>query len=393
MQDALGNTTTYQSEYNDPTKEFFSKNRRSANWKGQRVQEDYHNRQGRLKRQVVNGKTQVDIKYDTINRVDYITNVRGFTTQIERDEFENIKSITHPDGSKQSYTYSPVHLGLTKSVDPLGIETQYQRDDKGNLIKRIEAQALLMLAPPLIPVTTKGKSLPLPTKVAMATLTVLGRWATMRQGILKRWQIRKDIKAPINMTVWATSPFTPMAMATVRAISMMRQVTYYRKPMPMVIPRSINMMIKALAKAIDENGNATDYQYDLAGRLTGITHAEGGTYRISYNGQGQAVKETDEDGRSTEIRYDNFLRMQAHKDGKGNVTSYNYNLTDGNPGSLSAPTETTYPTFKVQQRYDNMERPTTQTVLNPTEQGTEGLITNNKYDKRGQLIETPMKTK
>lgn len=87
MQDALGNTTTYQSEYNDPTKEFFSKTVGPQTEAGQRVQEDYHNRQGRLKRQVVNGKTQVDIKYDTINRVDYITNVRGFTTQVERDEF------------------------------------------------------------------------------------------------------------------------------------------------------------------------------------------------------------------------------------------------------------------------------------------------------------------
>ena len=66
MQDALGNTTTYQSEYNDPTKEFFSKTVGPQTEAGQRVQEDYHNRQGRLKRQVVNGKTQVDIKYDTI---------------------------------------------------------------------------------------------------------------------------------------------------------------------------------------------------------------------------------------------------------------------------------------------------------------------------------------
>ena len=389
MQDALGNTTTYQSEYNDPTKEFFSKTVGPQTEAGQRVQEDYHNRQGRLKRQVVNGKTQVDIKYDTINRVDYITNVRGFTTQVERDEFENIKSIIQPDGSKQSYTYSPIHLGLTKSVDPLGVETQYQRDDKGNLIKRIEAAGTADARTTTYTRNDKGQ---------ITAITYQGSNGNPDS----TWQMSYDAAGNIKTVTdpeghQSAYQYDRMGNLTVYTDGNGNSTRYqYDAAGNLLSQTDANGHTTqyqyddkgVLSKAIDENGNATDYQYDLAGRLTGITHAEGGTYRISYNGQGQAVKETDEDGRSTEIRYDNFLRMQAHKDGKGNVTSYNYNLTDGNPGSLSAPTETTYPTFKVQQRYDNMERPTTQTVLNPTEQGTEGLITNNKYDKRGQLIET-----
>ena len=53
----------------------------------------------------------------------------------------------------------------------------------------------------------------------------------------------------------------------------------------------------------------------------------------------------------------------------GNITQYSYTLPDGSNaggvGALFDPTETRYPTFTQSQRYDPLERPTSQTLLNP----------------------------
>ncbi|MCA3174272.1 MAG: RHS domain-containing protein, partial [Burkholderiales bacterium] len=142
--------------------------------------------------------------------------------------------------------------------------------------------------------------------------------------------------------------------------------------------------------ATDARGQQIQASYDALNRRLNLTNPVGGVHKLQYNAQGLPITETDEDGRTTQAEFDNFLRISKQVDGLGNITQYSYALPDGSNaggvGALFDPTETRFPTFTQQQRYDLLERPTSQTLLNPNSLGTEGLVSSATHDKRGQVL-------
>ncbi|MDO9190418.1 MAG: hypothetical protein Q7U24_11130, partial [Sulfurimicrobium sp.] len=144
-----------------------------------------------------------------------------------------------------------------------------------------------------------------------------------------------------------------------------------------------------LTRYTDARAKASQAAYDAMNRLTQITNPVGGMFKLQYNGQGLPIQVSDEDGRSRQIEFDNFLRITKQLDGLGNVTEYSYNIPDGSGngtlGALHSPVEIKYPTFTERQRYDQRERPTSQTLLNPNALGTDNLVSGTEYDKRGRI--------
>ncbi|MCE4554264.1 hypothetical protein [Pelomonas cellulosilytica] len=134
-----GGETEYLFEYDDVNKQFASKVTGPETDAGRRVEHFTHNRVGKLVRYIVNGRTENEVRFDTANRIEISTNLRGFTTRVTRDEFEQVVKVELPGGATRTSKYSPLHLQLTEYVDEAGVKTTYEHDARGNLQKRTEA--------------------------------------------------------------------------------------------------------------------------------------------------------------------------------------------------------------------------------------------------------------
>lgn len=393
---ADGGITDYSFDYDDVNKQFISKITGPETAAGRRSEDYTHNRVGKLVRSIINGRTDTEIRYDTGARIDISTNARGFTSRTARNEFDQVVEVQFPDGSNQKRAYSALHLGLTEATDELGIKTQYQYDAKGNLLKKIEAAGLPEERITDYEVNALGQT----TKVTRKGRTEANGTVTPDA----TWQIDYDAQGQISKT---TDPEGNL-----------RQYTYDRTGKLAIYTdpkgNTTRYQLDAeghLSKLTDALGRVRSYQYDKVGNLiqktdargkavqmaydamnrpTQTTNPVGGIYKLQYNAQGLPISETDEDGRIQRSEFDNFLRLTKQIDGLGNTTEYGYNIADGTNagslGSLYSPTETKYPTFTERLRFDERERPTSQTLLNPNSGGVEGLVNTNQYNKRGRVI-------
>jgi len=390
-----GGITDYSFDYDDTNKQFASKITGPETAAGRRVESYTHNRSGKLVRVLVNGRVDKEVRYDTGSRTRIETNARGFTSRITNNEFDQVLEVALPDGASKKRSYSTQHLGLTEVVDELGYKTQYQYDAKGNLVKLLEAAATVDQRVTeyvrnglgqLVQSTRKGGTEINGTVTADAT-----------------WTIEYDVLGQVSKTT------DPEGKVRQYAYDHAGNLVRFTDPLGFSTRYEVDAGGNLL-KASDALGRVWAYQYDRVGNLTTETNARnkavqnaydamnrqaqrlnevGGTYKMQYNGQGLPVSETDEDGRTSVAEFDAFLRLTREIDGMGNVTEYNYNIADGSAagtlGSLGAPTEIKFPTYTQRQRYDQAERPTSDTVLNPNSLGTEGLVSSSEYDKRGQM--------
>ena len=391
-----GGVTDYVFDYDDTNKQFISKITGPETAAGRRVADFTHNRVGKLVRRIVNGRTDEEIRYDIGARSEINTNARGFVTRTTRNEFDQPVEVAYPDGGIYKRAYSALHLEMTQETDELGIKTQYQHDTKGNLLKKIEA------------VGTPDERTTEYTRNSLGQLTSLTRKGRVEANGVSTpdaaWQFAFDDQGQISQT---TDPegntrryqydrsgnlisFTDPRGNTTRyevdaegrlvktTDALSRSRTYQRDK------------VGNVTLATDARGQQIQASYDALNRRLNLTNPVGGIHKLQYNAQGLPISETDEDGRITQAEFDNFLRLSKQIDGLGNITQYSYALPNGSNaggvGALFDPTETRYPTFTQQQRYDSLERPTSQTLLNPNSLGTEGLVSGNTYDKRGQVL-------
>lgn len=391
-----GAVTDYVFEYDDTNKQFISKITGPETEAGRKVEDYTHNRSSKLVRRIVNGQTFEEVRYDTGNRVELTTNARGFTTRTTRNEFDQAVRVDYPDGGSALRTFSALHLQLVEQTDELGVKTRYEYDARGNLLKKVEAAGLpeervteyeLDAQGRATRITFKGRTETdasiTPDAVWQLEYDVLGNISrsTDPEGVLRRYSYDRagNLVAYTNANgqVWNYG-FDGNGNLTVETDPLGRSNHYsYDK-------------VGNQQKYVNARGKAVLAAFDAMDRNIRITNEVGGIYQIRYNGQGLPVSETDEDGRTSRAEFDNFLRLSKEIDGLGHVTEYGYSLADGSDngslGALFEPTEIQYPTYTERRRLDERERNTNRTLLNPTSQGTEGLVSSNTYDKRGQMI-------
>ena len=87
--------------------------------------------------------------------------------------------------------------------------------------------------------------------------------------------------------------------------------------------------LRQLVETEDEYGNITHYNYDSAGRPTGVELPSGAESSVVYDSAGRVWKETAADGGLTTTTYDPAGRVDTVTDGEGGVTDYDYNSTTG----------------------------------------------------------------
>jgi RHS repeat-associated protein len=395
-----GGVSDFVFEYDDVNKQFTSKISGPETAAGRTSEIYTHNRVGKLVGQTLNGRAELHIKYDTGSRSEVRTNARGFGTRLTKNEFEQLVLVDQADGTSSSKTYSAQHLGLTQETDELGIVTQYQYDAKGNLTQKKQATGTSDERITNYVVNSQGQATSITRKGRTETNTT-GGTATVTPDAT--WQLEYDSLGQVKKTI------DPEGNTRQYAYDRDGNLRKYTDPRG----NSTSYEVDAagnLTKSTDALGQIQTYQYDKVGNLTQVTDARakvsqaafdamnrstkivnavGGQFQVQYNAQGMPITEIDEDGRTSRAEFDNFLRITKQLDGLGNATDYSYSIPDGTAngivGSLFDPTEIKYPTFTQRQRYDQLERLTSDTLLNPNTLGIEGLVSGTQYDKRGQI--------
>ena len=391
----VGGVTDYAFDYDDTNKQFASKITGPETAAGRRVEDYTHNRSAKLVRLIANGRTDLEVSYDTKARVETHTNARGFATRITKNEFEQVVQIDQPDGTTIKRTYSALNLQMTEAVDEASVKTQFQYDAKGNLLKKIEAVGTTDERVTEYAVNSFGQ---------IVKLTCKGR--TEANGTVTPdafWQFEYDAQGQINKTT------DPEGNVRQYVYNRMGNLASYTDPQDHAT-RYATDAGGNLVKLTDAQGRVWTYTYDKVGNLTTFTDARGkqtkasfdamnrrlqtinavgGVAKSQYNALGLPVLLTDEDGRTSQAEFDNFLRLTRLRDGLGNKTDFSYTIPDGtNAGALGAlgtPTEIKYPTFTQRNRLDERERPTSKTLLNTNSLGTESLVRSTAYDARGQV--------
>ena len=393
---ADGAVTDFVFEYDDANKQFISKVTGPQTDAGRRVEDLTHNRVGKPVRHIVNGRTDLEVAYDTGARAEVQTNARGFRTRQVRNEFDQIVRAEHPDGAIEQMAYSALNLQLTEVTDPSGNKTRYEQDTLGNLVRKIEAVGLPEQRTTTYQVNARG----LPERI-----TYLGRVEVNGQITPDAvWQITWDDLGQISQTT------DPEGAVRRYVYDRAGNLARYTDPRGKVTAYSLDLAgdligvtdaigrtrsftldkVGRVTGQLDERGKRTQMAYDGLGRLTQITTPVGGIYKLAYNGQGLPISETDEDGRLARSEYDNFLRLVRDIDALGHQTQYAYNVADGSAsgvlGALVDPTEVQYPTYTERNRLDERERITSETLVNTNKAGQEALTLATTYDKLGRVV-------
>jgi RHS repeat-associated protein len=383
----------YKFDYDDVNKQFNSKITGPETTAGRRVEALTYNRASKLVQQVVNGRVDADVKYDTGARIETTTNARGFSRSVTKNEFSQEVAVKQEDGTSKRFSYSANHLKMTESIDEVGVNTQYFYDSRFNLIQMREAVDTLELRITDYEVNGLGQV----TKVTR-------RGRTEENGLVTPdavWQVEYDEQGQIKKT---TDPESKVRLYTYNRAGNLISYTDPRINTTRYEVDAMGHMTKSTdalnrvqryeydkvgnqVKMIDARAKSMLYAYDAMNRRKETTNQVNGVYKMQYSLEGLPTIATDEDGREQRSEFDNFLRLTKQIDGVGNVTEYGYNIADGTSngalGSLAGPTEIKYPTFTQRQRYDQRERASSNTLLNPNSQGTAVLDSFTELDKRG----------
>ena len=360
---------------------------------GRRVQGYTHNRSGKLVQFVNNGRTDDQVSYNPVARVETHTNARGFTTTLTRNQFDQVVQFGQPDGTTVYRTYSTQNLQLTEATDEAGVKTDYQYDNNGNLQQKTEAAGTPDQRVTLYTVNSLGRTI---------KLTRQGR--TESNGAVTAdavWQIEYDALGQISKTtdpegnvrqyvfdrnghlVSITDPLGHVILFGVDADGNLVKITDALGRVKSFAYDNVGN----LTQYTDARGKATQAAYDAMNRLLQSTNPVGGVSKLQYNAEGLPTSFTDADGRAIQLGFDIFLRLTQLTDALNNQTVFGYSIPDGSAagtlGSLSTPTTINYPTFTQNNRLDQRERPTSQTLNYTNSAGTQTPASSTAYDPRG----------
>ena len=383
----------YKFDYDDVNKQFNSKITGPETAAGRRIEALTYNRASKLVQQVVNGRLDAEVKYDTGARIETTTNARGFSRSVTKNEFGQEVAVKQEDGTTKRFSYSANHLKMTESIDELGFNTQYFYDSRFNLIQMKEA-----VDTPELRVTDYEVN-----QLGQVTKTTR-RGRTEANGLVTPdavWQMEYDAQGQVSKT---TDPEGKVRLYVYNRAGNLISYTDPRNHTTRYEVDAMGNMTKSTdalnrvrryeydkvgnqTKVIDARAKSMLYAYDAMNRRKETTNQVGGVFKMQYNLEGLATSSTDEDGRQQRAEFDNFLRLAKQIDGAGNVTEYGYNIADGSNngalGALDSPTEIKYPTYTERKRYDQRERSSSNTLLNPNSQGNAVLDSFSEFDKRG----------
>ncbi len=313
---------------------------------------------------------------------------RGNTTTTEYDQWKNVVSITHPDGSRMTQTWHNQYaLPLTKT-DERGVVTAYEYDAKGNLLTLTEAKGTPDQRITRYTYDEFGQVKTKTTGESTANNTAL---ATVKYNYDELGNITEMTDAENHITRY--SDFDALGNAKTqmdaRAHLLASNAQY-------TWTKTFDAAGDVLT-ILDPYGRGTTYTYTKSGDLQSLTPANGSKVTFTNNANGQPLTATDLNNKIIKMEYDKANRLFIVTDANGNKTQTHYDEQGRVKLSIDGENNSTqffyeknqlrsiqYPTFKELMDYDNRDR-----VKQTTQQANnKNYIRKRGYDQVSNLSNT-----
>ncbi|WP_342316920.1 RHS repeat-associated core domain-containing protein [Lysobacter sp. FW306-1B-D06B] len=380
-----GGLTEFDYGYDKLKKEFSITVRYPQTEGGRKIETFRFDQEGRPVTREANGKALMT-STGSGRSITYIDERNG-STQIQRDNFDEVTRIAYADGTSKSYAYEAGSTDVREFTDEAGTIWRNRWDGRGNLLDvkaaagRPEEQVteyVYNARGEAELIRRKGGSNPdgstdVDTEVRM-TRDDNGNVSEVLDGEGKRWTYEYDSQG--NLTK-ATNPLNHQWAYTYDVHGNLLTetdpnqhtvtYTYDRTDLPLTIT--------------DARGKITRIGYDAAGRESSIANHYGETYSDRFDVAGRLSASSDPIGQTAGFSYDAFGRLTKLKDGENYETLLDYVEGDGADRGGRQPGKITYPTFQRLFRYDDRKRPSLQTEVLPDDSLTIGWT----YDAVGRV--------
>lgn len=377
-----GGVTNYFFEYDATNKQFGSKITGPETGAGRRSEDLTHNRVGKLIRRTVNGRIELEVRYDTGARAQIETGSRGFATRYVRNEFDQLTETAHPDNTARKASYSTAHLQMTEETDEAGFKTQYQHDNVGNLLKTVQAVGTPDERTTEYQRNAKG----FPLKITRKGRTEVNGSITPDAVM----QLEYDAQGEISKV---TDPEGHARLYTYNRLGqLVRFVDTKGKATSMTYDADGNRLTETdplnqvstytydananQASVTDARGKVYRFDYDAKDRLVKRSDPLSGEYVSSYNAYDQTTSVLDASGKGMRMEYDALVRLVKSVDTKAQVYEMGYLEADGQDKNYKRPSTVRYPTMSRVMRYNERDRLTLQSSI----AGTETRVESFTYD-------------
>ena len=294
------------------------------------------------------GDISISYEYDASGRVTNYIDEEGNEFITEYDSAGNVVKLLDAKGNTiQENTYDELSY-LVSSTDALGIETQYNYDVVGNLIKTIESINTAREAETSYEYDKIGRiiqSVDAENGKSAYEYDAVGNIIAQIDPNGGRSEYRYDSMGRIIESI---SPLGSKKQYTYNAVGL-------------------------LEEAENARGQKTEYTYYKNGWIKSFTD-EIGTVSYTYDGNGNVLTVTDENGTITR-EYNSMNQVTKYTDFRGNTIKYSYDQI----GNLVA---LTYPGGRIV-RYSYYKNGNIKTVTD-----WDGRVTSYEYDGNSRLTKT-----
>lgn len=377
-----GRWREYTYDYNKTRKEYYTR----TTYSDGRERERWYDDTSEITREVDSRNGGYEMVREGNTRT--VTDARGLKTVKTYDEWDNLLSVTWPDGSRVRHTVEPTWSNITRSVDERGNVTTYEYDDKGQLIRLSEAVGSAAERITEYSYDAAGNQLSRKRLGDAATAEALTRYQDFDAGGSPQTIIDAEGNThslTYNLAGDITGYTAPNGGTWELAYNPAGQLTSLTDP----LGHTTTYQYDAVGNLKSRTGPApssvlTLYDYDAGDRLTALTDALGGVLTLSYDSNSGRLKRLTDATDITRYRlgYDAGGNLASLTDAAGNTTAYDYGLGEGAdyPGLLNA---VHYPTYSEAYDYDKRDR-----VSTLTEQyGDASRARHYQYDAGGNLAQ------
>lgn len=374
---------TYEYDYDANKREYFVRQRTS----GGKITETWYDAQSNVIRKDINAKTTLSLNTDTAARATSITDARGLTTTVTRDQWDNEIKTVYPDGATATATYDPQYSNPLTKADEKGTITKYEYDAKGNLTRLTEALNLPEQRVIEYSYDQYGQRKTENRKGNPSTNTAD---AITQFDYDPNGNLIQITDAENHITRYPTQDYDVQGNSKkkIDARGKVWTRTYDNKGHVLTITDPLNHTTTFAydntgykSRLTDAVGNVTQYSYDGRGNLVTVTDPYGAVTRYDYNDENQRIKVTDPENRIQTTEYYLDGRTSKRTDGNGNIVQYLFG--DEESGLDNLLIKIVYPTYSQEYKYDNRNRIVQSIlVLNATSRQTSTYT----YDNTGNVL-------
>ena len=249
---------------------------------------------------------EISLAYDEAGRRTGLTDRLGGQTQIAYDTASGKETaVTNTLGDQISFSYTQHSISfdsvsfdfsdLTRIDYPDGTFEQLSRDDRGNVLTRMDRQERVWQST----YNSRGQTLTV-VNPAGGTTT----YAYSENG---------------NLTSFHTSDASPVVY-TYNRYNQLERITAEDGRFIQYTYNPVNWLLSM----IDQRGNTTKYGYDENGNVISVTDPEGNSTLLSYDDNDRLIQATDRSANQVLFTYDSMNRVQTVTQADGNVTTFFY---------------------------------------------------------------------